>query len=363
MKSMQHLLVLAATLSAVSSPAAVGTLSGPYTARNLQIFLVHGDTRLEDRHYSTLSEALAKGLVEVRETGRVNELAIVNRSKELVFLNAGDIVKGGRQDRTVKDDLILPPFSGEVPLAAFCVEHGRWTGRGHEKANVFSSNSNILSSRKQKLASRYENNQSDVWAGVAEQQALLNSNVGALAGKSVDVRSPVSASSLQLSLEDKDLYSVKRQYLDKLEPILDGKTDVIGFVYAINGEINTAEVYDNKSLFRALWPKLLDSAVTEAISDYRAERQPQTVEAGAVRSFFETAVSGSVSERSLNKATRVKTYATPTTVLFETIDEDAGGIWLHKSFINKGQERVVVPLDRDSRLYQNQMRQQLRNNQ
>ena len=355
---MQNLVVLTAAIAAFSSRAAVGTLSGPYTCRNLQLFLVHGDSRLEDRHYSTLSEALAKGLVEVRETGSVNELVIENRSKELVFLNAGDIVKGGRQDRTVKDDLILPPHSGEISLAAFCVEHGRWTGRGQEKADVFSSNSNILSTRKQKLASRYENNQSDVWAGVAEQQIQLNSNVGRLAGKSVDVRSPSSASSLQLSLENKDLSLVKKQYLDKLEPIVNGKTDVIGFVYAINGEINSAEVYNNKNLFRALWAKLLDSTVTEAITDYKGERQEPALAAADVRAFFETAVSGSVSERFLNKATRVKTYATTTTVMFETLDDDAGGIWLHKSFINKGLERVVVPLDSDSRLYQNQLRQQ-----
>ncbi len=362
MKRMQNFLVLAATLSALSSPAAVGTLSGPFTFRNLDIFLVHGDTRLEDRHYATLAEALAKGWAEVRETGSVNELVIINRSKELVFLNAGDIVKGGRQDRTVKDDLILPPHSGEISLAAFCVEHGRWTGRGQEKATVFSSADNLLSSRKQKLAARYENNQSDVWAGVAEQQVQLNSNAGLLAGKSIDVRSPESSSSLQLSLENKDLSSVKKQYLDKLEPLLNGKTDVIGFVYAINGEINTAEVYDNKSLFRALWPKLLDSAVTEAISDYRAQRPAQSAKAADVKAFFETAVVGSVTERSLNKWTRVRTYTTPSTVMFETVDEDAGGVWLHKSFINKGQERVEVPLDRDSRLYQDRLRQEQRNN-
>jgi hypothetical protein len=362
MNNVTKLLALAVTTTALSSPAAVGTVSGPFTFRNLQIFLVHGDTRLEDRHYSTLSEALAKGLVEVRETGSVNELVIVNRSKELVFLNAGDIVKGGRQDRTVKDDLILPPHSGEVPLAAFCVEHGRWTGRGQEKAEVFSSNSNILSTRKQKLASRYESNQSEVWSDVAQQQMLLNSNVGLLAGKNVDVRSPASQSSLQLTLENKDLSSVKKQYLDKLEPILNGQTDIIGFVYAINGESNTAEVYDNKNLFRALWAKLLDSAITEAITEYRDGPQPPAAQMADVKAFFETAVTGSISERSLNKATSVRTYTTPTTVLFETMDLDAGNIWLHKSFINKGQEKVVVPLDRDSRIYQNQLRQQLREN-
>src|SRR5262249_14594893 len=91
-----------------SARAAVGTISGPFTHRNLQIFLVHGETELEDHHHATLSEAMAKGMVVVRETGNVQQLSIENRSKEMsIFLNAGDIVKGGRQDRTIRDDLIL----------------------------------------------------------------------------------------------------------------------------------------------------------------------------------------------------------------------------------------------------------------
>ena len=106
-----------------------------------------------------------------------------------------------------------------------------------------------------------------MWSGVAEQQLKLNDNVSRLSGKNVEMRSSASSSSLQLTLENKDLDAVKKQYLDRLSPILNGKADVIGFVYVINGEINSAEVYNNKALFRALWPKLLDSAVTEAIQN------------------------------------------------------------------------------------------------
>lgn len=63
----------------------------------------------------------------------------------------------------------------------------------------------------------------------------------------MDTRSPSSDSSLQLTLENKDLEAVKKRYLDKLSPLLDGQTDVIGFVYAINGELNSAEVYNNRA--------------------------------------------------------------------------------------------------------------------
>jgi hypothetical protein len=303
---------------------------------------------LEDHHYATLSEALDKGFVVVRETGNVQELSIENQSKNTtVFLNAGDIVKGGRQDRTIRDDLILSPLSGRVPLASFCVEHGRWTRRGEESPSAFSANTKVLSSRKEKLAARYGMNQSEVWSGVAEQQTKLNENVSRLAGKSVDTRSASSGSSLQLTLENRDLDAVKKRYLDKLNPLLDGQTDVIGFAYAINGEINSAEAYNNKNLFRALWPKLLDAAVTEAVTEYRSGSPSKPVKAEDVRSFFETAVSGTIKDHEVWKTTRVNTYTTPSTVLFETLDLDANRTWIHKSFINKGKETVVIPLDRE----------------
>jgi hypothetical protein len=291
-------------------------------------------------------------MVIVKETGNLNALSIENISKQTtVFLNAGDIVKGGRQDRTVRDDLILPPLSGASPQASFCVENGRWTKRGNEDAAAFAENNKVLSSRSMKLAARYGANQSDVWAGVTEQQEKLNSNVSRLAGKQVDTRSSASASSLQLTLENQELDAVKKQYLDKFGSVLNGKTDVIGFVFCINGEINSAEIYNNKNLFRALWPKLLDSAITEAVTEYSPERRPApAVDAHQIKTFFETAVSGTPQERSVWKTTSVKTWTTPTSVLFETLDMDADGLWLHKSFINRGKETVVVPLDSNSLL-------------
>src|SRR5262249_5531978 len=59
------------------------------------------------------------------------ELVVENLSPDVeVYIQAGDIVKGGRQDRVLSYDLIVPPRSGKVPLAAFCVEAGRRQPRG-----------------------------------------------------------------------------------------------------------------------------------------------------------------------------------------------------------------------------------------
>jgi hypothetical protein len=335
-------------LATCTGYGAVGTISGPFVHRDLQIFLVHGESQLEGRHYATLSEAIAKGMVVVKETGNVSELSIENRSSEaIIFLNAGDIVKGGRQDRTIRDDIILETRSGQVPLPSFCVENGRWTKRGGEDAANFSANTKVLTSKNLKLAARYGQNQSEVWSGVAEQQTKLSKNLSRISGETVDARSAVSSS----SLENKNLDRIKKEFLDEFAPLLNGKTDVIGFAYAINGELNSAEVYNNKNLFRALWPKLLDSAVTEAVAECDNDRKYQNIPTSEMKSFFETALSGSAKERTVSKSTLVRTITTPKTVLFETVDLKTDGIWIHKSFINKGKETVTVPLDRNSLRY------------
>ena len=100
----------------------------------------------------TLEEAVAKGTVQVIETGRVNELQIENTGTEQVFVQAGDIVKGGKQDRVLTVSFLLPAKSGRLPMASFCVEQGRWTVRGKEDASKFSSAAEAMPSRAALLA-------------------------------------------------------------------------------------------------------------------------------------------------------------------------------------------------------------------
>ena len=104
-------------------------LSGPYIHKNLTIFLIHGKEFAAGKKYLTLGEALEQKKVIVHETGSVNELSVENTGDEDVYIQSGDIVKGGQQDRTIGQDIIIMAHSGKMPLNAFCVEHGRWSQR------------------------------------------------------------------------------------------------------------------------------------------------------------------------------------------------------------------------------------------
>src|SRR5262249_12767806 len=83
----------------------------------------------------------------------------------------------GRQDRVLALDLIVPPKSGKIQIASFCVEHGRWSGRGQEEAGRFASSKKALNSKELKIAAKHSASQSEVWDKVAQSQSKLSAGV------------------------------------------------------------------------------------------------------------------------------------------------------------------------------------------
>jgi len=113
-----------------------GKVTGPYTHGNLAIFLIHGNDTLQDQEILTLQEGLEQNVVTVRDPNTSHLLTIENRSKTALFIQGGDIVKGGTQDRVLPYDLIVPPQSNHM-IMALCVEAGRSFPRGNEMSTSF----------------------------------------------------------------------------------------------------------------------------------------------------------------------------------------------------------------------------------
>ena len=122
--------VSAAGIAGATPNSAPVRLTGPLSHDNLAVYFVHGASQARPGAAHAARGARRKVSVRVSETGNVNTLAIENLGDQAVFVQAGDVVKGGRQDRTLTVSLLLPPKSGRVPIASFCVEHGRWSARG-----------------------------------------------------------------------------------------------------------------------------------------------------------------------------------------------------------------------------------------
>jgi hypothetical protein len=311
--------------------------------RNLAVYFIHGSSATGSVPL-TLTEALVKGTVQVTETGVVNELRIENAGDEEVFVQAGDMVKGGRQDRVLVVSLLLPPRSGPVPISSFCVEPGRWTARGGEDPTRFTTASEAMPSRRALVvmaapsppapapaqvrespvgitASR----QQQVWDTVAKTQAGLASGLGA------SVASPQSATSLQLSLEHAALKKVQVPYLEALAAVGLKDGDVIGYVAAINGRPVSADLYLSNDLFRKMWPKQLAALVTEALGDKSGEvAAPPVTE---IREFLAAAERGIARESHSAFQMRQETRESDRALYIEA--RDAGRGWVHKSYLAK----------------------------
>jgi hypothetical protein len=301
-------------------------LSGPYTHKNLTVFLIHGKDQ-SNKTFLTLQEALAQKKVAVYETKDVNELAIRNLSNQDIYVQAGDIVRGGDQDRMISVDFIVPPKSGRMPIAAFCVESGRWNKRGKEENASFGSSENAAPNGL-KLAAKSEKSQQAVWDNVKVVQASLSQNVGA------SVNAVVSASSMELSMEDAKVKETSAGYINTLSGLLQSRSDVIGYVLAINGKVTSADVYASHALFAKLWPKLLKSNAVEAIAALNdAEHKPVTSE--TVQGFLAESEKATAEAKDVTPRVRMVTREDDKNIFSETQDRQQKDGYIHRNYMRK----------------------------
>ena len=312
----------------IDPPSRVANISGPYIHKNLTVYLVHGENTLTGKTPLTLEEAMDRKLVRVHETSDVNELEIENVSRtDEVFVQAGDIVKGGKQDRVLAVDLIVPAQSGRMPISSFCVEHGRWTARGAESSAEFNSAQEMAPSKDLKVAAMHSNSQAKVWESVTDSQTKLS------AASNTNVASSISRSSLQLSLENEKVRSNAEDYVKALRSIVNGKDDVVGFVFALNGEINSGDTYGSNELFEKLWPRLLKAAGIEAVAETFDSKRAGEVSAEDIRDFLRDAESGRItSTPEVTDRVSMTKRETGRIMFSESRDSDRDG-WLHRSYI------------------------------
>ena len=321
--------LLLAIVGAVTAQTASYRVSSAYTFKNLSIFLLHGKDQKTKGNTITLQEAMERKLFVVYETSEVNQLEVENLSKQFdVFIQSGDIVKGGKQDRVLAVSIIIPAGSGRVKIDAFCVESGRWTKRGSEDSTKFTSSNDRIVTKELKIAANAARSQSEVWNQVSEAQARLSKNVGG------DVKAGPSRSSLQLSLEDGKVVTSVNDYVRSLSHIVNGKSDVIGYAVAINGKISSADVYVSNALFKKVWLKMLKASATEAVSESRSVRIAEPVKAEAVRGFLDDADQAASRDQTVSSGATLRTREDKDNVMVEARDEKSKLV-VHKTYVKK----------------------------
>jgi len=322
------------------------TLDGPFTHTNLTVYVVRGSTS-DARQYITLDEGLGARTVAVRERTRagqdraeVNTLEIENRSDKWLFVQAGDIVKGGKQDRTIMTDLTLAPRSGPQPIEAFCVEHGRWTPSASGLA--FNGNSGIVAGAKLKMAIQSEKSQPRVWQEVANAEGRAVKAARAAGA-------PIAADAVALSTtgtynaiaENKTLSTNRDAYVTALLPPIRKHANAIGMAIAINGKVTSADIYASPALFQRLSGKLLDSYALESLLAQDASQQVTVPTKQQVIAFLSKPSAARVASETVGNSMQRSTRETDEMVMYEygQLDSPTGAkknvAVVHQSYLKK----------------------------
>ena len=326
--------------------AAGFTLEGPFTHANLTVYVVRGSTS-DAREYITLDEGLAGRTVAVREKGtragqdqaEVNTLEIENRSDKWLFLQAGDIVKGGKQDRTIVTDLTLAPHSGPQPIEAFCVEHGRWTPSGH--GLDFQNNPGIVSGSSLKRAIQGEKSQPRVWEEVARAEGLAVKAAQAV-GVPLAAGATLSSTGTYNAIAENKTLGVNRDaYVTALLPPVRKYTNAVGLAIAINGKVTSADVYASPALFQRLSGKLLSSYALEALLARDASQQVTAPTPPQVIAFLSKLGAARASNEMVGKSMQRSTRETDEAVMYEYghLSQPASAkpavVVVHQSYLKK----------------------------
>lgn len=223
-------------------------------SKNIAIFPITlpGSRDLSINNLLTLDEAITRGglVVKELEPESVNQLMVANSSSNWIYIMAGEILTGSKQDRILKDDLLLPPKSGKIVVNAYCVEHGRWT----YKSETFSSNK-TLSNIAVRQRARETSDQSMVWKSIEETQK--STYAGAAMPSTAALNETYKAPAVEKNIDS--LYDHFKN-LPKEHPSMSGA------VVAIGDKILCVDFFGDRDMFRNLWPKLLKSYLLEATS-------------------------------------------------------------------------------------------------
>jgi hypothetical protein len=277
----------------------------PYTYGHLRLYPVRAKESFRKEFnglgkYMTLQEAVAKNKIKITESdigGTVSNLKVENISKDTIIIITGDVIKGGKQDRIVNQDIVLAPSSGKKNLSVYCVEAGRWSSgssrtdvevrnnaRGYSSSAPaeFKTYHNKGSVSLRKVVEK-EKDQSKVWSKVDELNA---------ANKTEN-----STKTYTAMTESKD-FSVKLgQYLKFFKNKFDKDSSVVGVLVVTGNKVIGCDLFATHNLFIKQYESLLHSYATEAI----VSGKPVTITTAAVKAYADKLMASETAQQATLK--------------------------------------------------------------
>lgn len=277
-------------------PAAGYTVLAPIRHGNLTVFPVVAARSYDTEEFLTLDEGLRSGEVIVTESGglqtlirrrqrpplpsgaQVNQLVLVNNSKRPLILLAGEIVTGGKQDRVIGKDRIIPADSDPIDLGVFCVEPGRWVGSsdrfGVEKT-VAGGVQAPMAAPNVRAKAMADKDQQQVWSEVAKTRTAMAETV-TVEGAAQAINGTSSYARVMQNDDVKQRVDsvagpIQRNYQSLMQRLRD--QHAVGVVVAVNGQMVWADIFASTNLLEKYWPKLVQSYAAEAVVTRTRDRE------------------------------------------------------------------------------------------
>jgi hypothetical protein len=228
-------------------------LGEPARFQNLSVFPLFAPSGTVP-DYLTLDEALDQGLArvtEISEGGSVPELAFENDAGCRVLLVDGEELVGSLQNRVLNLSILVAAKS-KVVIPVSCVEQGRWR---YVSPTFTSAKRNLYAkARAQKMAQVTESlrsagtrqsDQSRIWKSIADKSERMASysDTAAMA----------------------DIYEQQQSKLREYVSAFAPQDFQVGAVFAINGKVVGADLFDAPATFRKFMARLIESYAMDAI--------------------------------------------------------------------------------------------------
>jgi hypothetical protein len=273
-------------------------IRGPHSHENFTVFLLCSNKQ-DENDYLTLDEGLKRGDVKVSEMENetVGTLHIENASEQPLYLQEGERLQGGKQDRIIIASLVIPPKSGKTSIPTFCVEHDRW--HAAEKGSNFGATVNpTLATKGIRGEAKVADSQQAVWDCVGTTKCNAVAKFGSMNNNS----------SINETLDDPKVRKLSEEYAGALKDAITGSGagDIVGVVIVLNDAIEEVDVYPNHKVLERMYPRLvLSYALYAAMLKDKADssKTPQTIE--TVAKFLESEGEKSKKEKELDANNRL----------------------------------------------------------
>ena len=232
----------------------------------------------------------------------VNTLVLVNNSKKPLLLLAGEIVTGGKQDRVIAKDRIVPVGADPIDLSVFCIEPGRWT----ESSSTFGAAAKapahgFMVQPTVRERAMVEKDQQQVWDSVHGAISTMQMAAAPAASTSMDGSSggtmgggahydPPSPHAYGTTSYAKVMESnvVSEKVDEAAAPVMKARDQIlaqlrqehaVGVVVAVRGEIVWADLFADTELLSRYWTKLVRSYAAETLTAGDSHSAPSVADA------------------------------------------------------------------------------------